>query len=424
LSFFCCCCCFVRLADCHIVRLVQMFRRKKEKDGQINWNGEGYQPFTCKDGVLTIPPAQKPPRPTGVPHYDEWIKVRPIEMDSLLAAAKCQFMDSKQGALSGTIFVSVNMLMFIIEDRSNPDHLIYDAYKWSDVSTWGFGVKELTSTHPFYRVNPVNRIEDGANAIRILTASHKKKGVCLLHNITSINPQYFPVLVGMLDAVFRFDHHDLPKPPGFDLSSPPQVNVSESSALAQASIPKEPEQAQTSLSPSTNPGPAMNPMMGPGMTSPGMMNPMMNTLMMQQMQQMMQTNPAMAQQMMMANPLMAQQMMMMQRQQQMMMMMQHDPEHFSQNMATQSPGSCAGSSPVENVQTGPDQKQGEWKPLLLACGIEESSVDELVALFEREKIKASQFYDLSHELLKELNVKMGERMMIMKYIEEHKNENP
>jgi len=342
-----------------------MFRKKDSKEPKINWNDERYHPFSTRD-VPTPGDAMKPPRPVGIPHYSEWIKYRPVDRDCLLAAAKCQFMDVRQGALSGRIFISVNMYMYIIDDRENPDRDIYGWFGWNEVAGWGFGVKELIPQHPFYRVNSTFTIQ-GANSVRIVTESRKKKGQYYVHNITGVAPSYFQTFAGMLDAVFRY-HHKLPKPAGYDLTTPPQTDIDEQSLQSQIQATATPQgpppQQLTPLGATVNPNGQQqmmgmnqtmmgmnNTMVNPGMMNPSMgmnsgmmnpsmmgMNPMMNQMMMNpMMMQQMQQNPMLMQQMMQQNPALMQQMMM-QRQQQQMMMMQQNPQLRQQLMATQVPG--------------------------------------------------------------------------------------
>jgi len=66
------------------------------------------------------------------------------------------------------------------------------------------------------------------------------------------------------------------------------------------------------------------------------------------------------------------------------------------------------------------QKPDDWKAVVMKCGVDEEQAKIIVELFEENEIETSQFFDFTHELLKELGVKMGPRMKIMKYIEEHK----
>jgi len=342
--------------------------RKKEKELKINWADERYHPFSTRD-VPAPGEALRPPRPVGIPHYSEWIKFRPVDRDCLLAAAKCQFMDVRQGALSGRIFISVNMYMYIIDDRENPDRDIYGWYGWNEVAGWGFGVKELIQQHPFYRVNSTFTIQ-GANSVRLVTENRKKKGQYYIHNITGIAPSYFNTFVSMLDAVFRY-HHKLPKPPGYDLLTPPQTDIDEQSLQSQAQAtgmqsqappPQQLSQLSATVRPPGQPAPAMNPnmmsmnpgMMGmnSGMMNPSMMgmNPMMSQMMMNPM--MMQQNPMMMQQMMQQNPALMQQMMMQRQQQQMMMMQQ--PALRQQLMATQVPGGATATpTPTPNPNNNP-----------------------------------------------------------------------
>jgi len=374
----------------------------RDKEKQINWDDERYHPFSTRD--VPQPPAEalRPPRPTSVPHYNEWAKCSPQAMDRLLIAARCQFMDMRQGALSGTVFLSVNKLTFIMEDRLEPDRDIYRAYTWKDVAGFAFGMKEGLPTHPFYRVNTVMTLAQ-ANSLRIVTENKKKKGQFYIHNITSIPAHQFASVAAMLDAVFRL-HHQLPRPTGYELVSPPQVDAEEVQATGQGGVVQSTTQSmaastQSTLQ-STVPGvkPGMssvaappNPAIAsqnPAMTQSAAMmpqnsqampqNPQMQMMqMIQQMQQMIQNplllpqilqnpvmmqqimqnpmmlqtlmqqltlNPMLRQQLMMQNPMLMQQLMMMSQTQQQQMMMMQNTQLRKQLMTTQVPSSAANTN--------------------------------------------------------------------------------
>ena len=352
----------------------------------------------------------------GVPHYNEWAKCSPQAMDRLLIAARCQFMDLRQGALTGTVFLSVNKLMFVMEDRLEPDRDIYRAYGWKEVVGYAFGAKEGMPTHPFYRVNTVMTLAQ-ANALRIVTENKKKKGQFYIHNITSIPTAQFVTVASMLDAVFRL-HHQLPKPAGYELVSPPQVDAEEVQATGQPggvtqsttqSMVAPTASTMQSTMPGVKPG-AMNSVMAPqnpavasqnpGMTQSAAMMPQNSTAMpqnpqmqmmqmMQQMQQWIQNpmmlpqllqnpvmmqqimqnpmllqllmqqlmgNPMLRQQLMMQNPMLMQQLMMMQQQQQMMMM--QNTQLRKQLMTTQVPGSAANPNEPNLAATAQPSMQG------------------------------------------------------------------
>jgi len=184
-----------------------------------------------------------------------------------------------------------------------------------------------------------------------VTEDRKKEGKYYIHNITSINTEYFPVFVAFLDAIFRY-HHKLPKPAGeeYFLKTPPQTDLDERAAgqsqLPTAQMPAQATQSmsmqssvapQSQLAATTRPGgaPVMgNPMMATQM-KPGMMNPQMNSQMMgnPMMATQMKMNPQMMgmnSQMMGMNPqMMSMNPQMMSMNPQMMSMMQQNPQMMS-----------------------------------------------------------------------------------------------
>ena len=278
--------------------------------------------------------------------YDEWFKMKLSEMDRLLCATKCQFMDMKFGARTGKAFLSANFLIFVMEDSENPGQDIHVFHRWEEVKGWVFGIKEMTTSHPFYRVVPTPNAQ-AANALRLYIEGRSGKAVrTYVHCLTSIPPPVFFKFVAYLDASYRL-HNALPQFKGVPLSTPPQKQCD-----AQSPSPPPP-----GVSPVASPAPGFgeqagassvsapammsqtNPMMGtmgPGgmnpammsQTNPAMMNPammgMMNPAMMGTM------NPAMMGTM---NPAMMQQM---QQQQMMMMMMMRQQQQQQQQQQQES----------------------------------------------------------------------------------------
>ena len=296
-------------------------------------------------------------------------------------ASKCQVMDVRQGALSGKVFLSVNFLMFVVEDRSNPEHDIYEKYPWKEVAGWGLGVKELMPTFPFYRVNPTFVI-GMANAVRFFTEGRKKNGLHYVHNITALSPTLFMDFVGALDSVFRF-HHNMPTK-GFQ--TPPQKEISVEALPAAITPPTQPIGSSPCL-----PNPMNVTMMGmqapsmsPLLTAPGphtlLMEKMMTTvredpeLMTQMVIKLMKDSPGFANQLnfaltaetqkqamgwnpmmmtMASNPMMAMQM-------RAMMMQQHNlatttsPTALSTPMSSQQvPGPVTTSAPMTTAPSAP-----------------------------------------------------------------------
>ena len=292
--------------------------------------------------------------------YDEWYKLKLSEMDRLLCAATCQFMDMRFGARTGKAFLSANFLMFVMEDSEDPEHNIYVYHRWEEVKGWVFGIKEMTGSHPFYKVVPTPNPQ-AANAIRLFIEGRSNKVVrTYVHCLTSIIPSVFLKFVSYLDASYRL-HNSLPQFKGVPLSTPPQkqceaqspVLLSSGTSPAVSPAPGIGEQPGAAASPnpammsqsnpmmSTTVMSAVNPpMVSPGGTPQGMnsgMNPgMMGTInpaMMGTMNPAMMSamNPAMMGTM---NPAMMQQM---QQQQMMMMMMMMKQQQLQQQPQQQQP---------------------------------------------------------------------------------------
>ena len=281
--------------------------------------------------------------------YDEWFKLKLSEMDRLLCSTKCQFMDMRFGARTGKAFLSANFLVFVMEDSEDPAHNIYVFHRWEEVKGWVFGIKEMTASHPFYKVVPTPNAQ-AANAIRLFIEGRSGKVVrTYVHCLTSIPPPIFFKFVSYLDASYRL-HNSLPQFKGVPLSTPPQKQCEAQSPMTP------PSGMSPAMSPAVSPAPNFSEQPGAGAApNPAMMsqsNPMMNTMMSGMNPAMMNSsatpagmNPAMMGMMnpttmgtmnpaMMGtmNPAMMQQM---QQQQMMMMMMMMRQQQFQQQQQQQ-----------------------------------------------------------------------------------------
>ena len=87
-------------------------------------------------------------------------------------------------------------------------------------------------------------------------------------------------------------------------------------------------------------------------------------------------------------------------------------------------GDCASSSSPSAVPAAaPGAAVAEtfacWKDLLVACGLGDAEAGELAAVFEENELDVAQAVDLDADTLKELGVKMGPRLKILKYVRAH-----
>lgn len=80
----------------------------------------------------------------------------------------------------------------------------------------------------------------------------------------------------------------------------------------------------------------------------------------------------------------------------------------------------AGASPAAPPAAAPAPAAvpqfGCWKYLLVACGLGDAEAAALAAVFEENELDVAQAVDLDADTLKELGVKMGPRLKILKYI--------